>query len=88
MGMKIEDIIYRATWNSANSIKRDDLGHLSEGAVADVAVFFVRKGKFGFIDAGGNKMDGDRRLEAELTIRAGKIVWDQNGIAAKNWVNK
>ena len=88
MGMNIEDIIFRATWNSANSIKRVDLGQLSEGAVADVAVLSVRKGNFGFIDAGGNKMDGDRRLEAELTIRAGKIVWDQNGIAAKNWLNK
>ena len=88
MGMNIEDIIFRATWNSANSIKRDDLGQLSEGAEADVAILRIRKGSFGFIDAGGNKMDGDRRLEAELTIRAGKIVWDQNGIAAQNWVNK
>jgi dihydroorotase len=88
MGMTIEDIIFRATWNSANSIKRDDLGQLSEGAEADVAVLSVRKGSFGFVDAGGNKMDGDSRLEAELTIRAGKIVWDQNGIAAQNWLNK
>jgi dihydroorotase len=88
MGMNIEDIIFRATWNSANSIKRDDLGQLSEGAEADVAVLSIRKGNFGFVDAGGYKMDGDRRLEAELTIRAGKIVWDQNGIAAQNWLNK
>ncbi|MEI6048487.1 MAG: amidohydrolase/deacetylase family metallohydrolase [Bacteroidota bacterium] len=88
MGMNIEDIIFRATWNSANSIKRDDLGQLSEGVEADVALLSIRKGNFGFIDAGGNKMTGDRRLEAELTIRAGKIVWDQNGIAAQNWSNK
>ena len=33
-------------------------------------------------------MNGDRKLEAELTIRAGKIVWDQNGLAAKSWLNK
>lgn len=84
MGMKIEDIIYRATWNSAVSIKRDDLGQLSEGADADVAVISIRKGSFGFIDAAGNKLAGDRRLEAELTIRAGKVVWDQNGIAANS----
>jgi dihydroorotase len=88
MGMNIEDIIFRATWNSANSIKRDDLGQLSEGADADIAILSIRKGNFGFIDAGGNKMDGDRKLEAELTIRAGKIVWDQNGIAAQNWLKK
>ena len=88
MGMTIEDIIFRATWNSANSIKRHDLGHLSEGAEADIAVLSVRKGNFGFIDAGGDKMNGDRKLEAELTIRAGKIVWDQNGIAAQDWTKK
>ena len=88
MGMAIEDIVFRATWNSATSIKREDLGHLSEGAVADIAVLSIRKGSFGFIDAGGNKMAGDRRLEAELTIREGKVVWDQNGMAAKEWAKK
>ncbi len=88
MGMTIEDIVFRATWNSALSIKREDLGHLSEGAVADIAVLSVRKGNFGFIDTRGNKMAGDRRLEAELTIREGKVVWDQNGLAAREWVKK
>lgn len=85
MGMSIQDIILRATWNPAKSIKREDLGHLSEGAVADVAVLSIQQGKFGFIDAGGNRLDGDRKLEAELTIREGKIVWDLNGLAAQKW---
>jgi dihydroorotase len=88
MDMNLKDIIFRATWNSASSLKRNDLGHLSEGAVADVAVLSIRKGNFGFIDTGGNKLEGDQKLEAELTIRAGKIVWDQNGIAAQNRVKK
>jgi dihydroorotase len=88
MGMNIEDIIFRATWNSARSVKRDDLGHLSVGTEADVAVLSIRKGNFGFIDTGGNRLEGDRKLEAELTIRAGKIVWDQNGISAQNWIKK
>jgi dihydroorotase len=88
MGMNIEDIIFRATWNSARSVKRDDLGHLSEGAVADVTVLSIRSGNFGFIDTGGNRLEGDRKLEAELTIRAGKIVWDQNGISAQDWLKK
>ena len=83
MGMSFQDIIFRATWNSANSIKRDDLGHLSEGAVADVVVISMIKGKFGFIDTKGTRLDGNQKLEAELTIRAGKIVWDQNGISAQ-----
>jgi dihydroorotase len=85
MGMTINDIILRATWNPAKSIKRNDLGNLSEGAVADIAILSVLNGKFGFVDAGGTKLEGNRKLEAELTIRAGKIVWDLNGLAAQEW---
>jgi dihydroorotase len=85
MGMKIQDVVFRATWNSALSVKREDLGNLAEGSVADLAVLRIRTGSFGFVDAGGNKMEGDRKLEAELTIRAGKIVWDLNGISAQPW---
>ena len=56
MGMAIEDIVYRATWSTAQSINREDLGNLSEGSVADIVVLSVRKGSFGFIDTRGNKM--------------------------------
>ena len=85
IGMSIEDVITRATWNSATSIKCEDLGNLGKGSVADIAVLRVLNGKFGFIDAGGNRLQGNRKLEAELTIRAGKIVWDLNGISAQEW---
>jgi dihydroorotase len=85
MGMSLQDVILHATWAPAQSIKRTDLGHLSPGAAADVAVWNVRKGKFGFVDAGGNRIDGDRKLENELTLRDGKIVWDLNGMAAKKF---
>jgi dihydroorotase len=50
MGMSIQDVVLRATWNPANVIRRKDLGHLSVGADADVTVFNIRKGDFGFID--------------------------------------
>jgi dihydroorotase len=85
MGMSKEDVLLRATWMPAKSIKRNDLGTLSEGAVADVAVLSIRQGDFGFIDAGGNRISGKQKFEAELTIRAGKIVWDLNGISAKEF---
>lgn len=85
MGMSLHDVILRSTWNPARYIGREDLGHLSEGAAADVAVFNVREGAFGFIDARGRSMQGDRKLEAELTIRAGDVVWDLNGISVPRW---
>jgi dihydroorotase len=84
MGMEMEDVIVSATSAPAKSIKRTDLGHLGEGAVADIAVLGLRHGIFGFVDAGGNKIEGKQKFEAELTIREGKIVWDLNGISAVN----
>ena len=85
MGMPVQDAIYRATWSPANVINRKDLGHLSVGSDADVAIFALRKGDFGFMDVRGTKLKGTQKLEAELTIRAGKIVWDLNGLSATVW---
>lgn len=82
LGMDVQDIIFRASWSPALSIKRPDLGNLDVGAEADIAVLGIREGSFGFIDSGGNKVTGKRKFEAEMTIRAGKIVWDLNGLAA------
>jgi len=83
IGMSLEEVIARGSWNAAKSINRTDLGNLSEGAVADIAVLRVREGRFGFTDAGGNVVQGTKKLEAELTVRAGKVVWDLNGISGK-----
>ena len=83
--MPIDEVIASVTWNPAKIIKRTDLGHLSVGAVADITVFNLRKGEFGFIDTKGKKMTGDKKLECELTIREGKVVYDLNGLAASEW---
>ena len=65
-----------ATWNPAQEIKREDLGNLSVGSVADIAIINLREGKFGFFDYTGYKIEGNKKLECEMTIRAGKIVYD------------
>jgi dihydroorotase len=85
MGMSLQDVMLRSTWNPAGYIKREDLGHLSEGAEADIAVFRLREGDFGFVDTRGRTRKGTKKLEAELTIRAGQIVWDLNGLALPMW---
>jgi dihydroorotase len=85
LGLSVEDIILRSTWNPAKVIQRPELGHLSVGAEADLAVFNVREGKFGFMDSRGLTMNGDKKFEAELTLRSGKIVWDLNGISGQQW---
>lgn len=85
MGMSLQGAIERATWRSALSVGREELGHLSEGAVADLAILRLKEGRFGFVDARGYRMDGDRKLQAELTLREGRIVWDLNGLSAPHW---
>lgn len=85
MGLSLQEVVLRSTWNPATVIKREDLGHLSIGAEADVAVFNLREGDFGFMDIRKTKHKGSHKLEAELTLRAGRIVWDLNGISAPLW---
>ncbi|WP_026629981.1 amidohydrolase/deacetylase family metallohydrolase [Dyadobacter alkalitolerans] len=81
MGMDLPSVIKASTWEPAQVIKRENLGHISENAIADVAIFSMRKGNFGFYDKTGYKMEGKEKLECEMTIMGGKIVYDLNGIA-------
>lgn len=85
MGMTLQEVVLRSTVNPADAINRPDLGHLSQGAEADIAVFNLRKGDFGFLDVRGTKLKGTQKLEAELTLRGGKVVWDLNGLAGPLW---
>jgi len=85
LNMSVAEVIACTTWKPAQIINRTDLGHLSVGAVADIAVLNLRKGTFGFIDTLGKRMDGDKKLECELTLREGEIVWDLNGISKPLW---
>lgn len=83
MGMPLKNVLQRGSWNPAKAIKRDDLGHLSVGAEADIAILGVLSGNFGFVDARNNRISGNQKLVAELTIKAGEVVWDLNGLSAK-----
>ena len=81
MGMDLPAVIKATTWNPAQEIQRPELGNLSVGTEADIAIFDLRGGNFGFFDYVGDRIKGNKKLECELTIRAGKIVYDLNGIA-------
>ena len=81
MGMPLIDVIKASTWEPAKVIKREELGNLSVGGIADIAILNLRQGDFGFFDKTGYKVKGKQKFECEMTIRAGKIVYDLNGIA-------
>ncbi len=88
MGMSLPDVIMKSTWKPAQVISKTDLGHLSVGAPADVSVLRLRQGEFGFVNTGGGRMPGKMKLECELTVRDGKVVWDANGISFPAWDKK
>jgi dihydroorotase len=85
MGMSVEQVIAAGTWHPARQIKREQLGNLSVGAVADVSVLRLETGQFGFIDVYGARLRGTKRLAAELTLKDGKVMWDRNGLAREDW---
>ena len=81
LGMDLKSVINATTWKPAQVINRTELGHLSVGSEADIAILSIRTGKFGLFDPRGVKVETDKKLECEMTIRAGRIVYDLNGIA-------
>ena len=85
LGMPLPEVIARATWNPARQIRQDTIGHLSVGAPADVAVLRLERGQFGYLDIDGVRMPGAERLTCELTLRAGAVVYDLNGLAGTAW---
>ena len=85
MGMPLNEAVEKATVTPARNIHRPELGTLTVGDEADVAVFQLEEGEFGFVDSGQARMDGGKRLQCHMTVRAGTVVWDLNGISRPAW---
>ena len=85
MGLSIDDVVLRSTWNPAREIGREDLGHLSPDAAADIAVLRMERGTFGFVDLDGARLRGTQKLACELTLRDGKVMYDLNGMTRPDW---
>lgn len=85
LGLKPDQIIQWSTWNPAREIQHEELGNLSVGSPADVAVLSLDHGHFGFTDMYGARMDGTEKFECQMTVHNGKIVYDLNGISRPDW---
>ncbi len=85
IGLSLQEVVADMTSHPAHEIKHDELGNLSVGSVADVAVLSLQKGRFGFVDMVNTRKDGTQKLVAELTIKDGKIVYDLNGLESLAW---
>ena len=85
MGMSLDDVIAKSTWAPAREFHLQTLGNLSIGSAADVTVLRVDHGKFGFVDSYGGRLTGTQRLDCEMTVRNGLVVWDLNGMSRDEW---
>jgi len=85
MGMTLPQVIEASTWHPAQQIKRTELGSLSVGNTADIAVLNVQKGTFGFTDVNGAKMMGTQNITADITLKGGRVYWDLNGRFRPLW---
>ena len=85
LGLSVDDVIAKSTWNPAREIHHDELGNLSVGSIADVSVLRVEHGKFGFTDMYGARMDGNQKFVCELTVKGGRVIYDLNGISRPDW---
>ncbi len=85
MGMTLMETVDRATRRPAQAIGRPDLGRLEAGYVADITVLRILKERFGYPDAGGRRIFGQKRLSVEMTIREGRVIWDLQGRMASDW---
>ena len=85
MGMSLTEAVEKSTVAPARNIRRPELGTLTVGSDADVAVFELEEGEFSFVDSGRAGMQGTQRLLCHMTVRAGEVVWDLNGRSSPDW---
>ena len=78
LGMPLQDVVLRSTWNPAVNIHHEELGHLSVGALADIAVWQLLSGEFRYRDERNGSVVGKQRLLCDMTLKDGRVEWDWN----------
>jgi dihydroorotase len=71
LGLSLPEAIRMTTTAPAHAIRRPELGTLTVGAAADVAVFRLEQGSFTFYDSFFEQREGSVRLRNVLTLRDG-----------------
>jgi dihydroorotase len=85
LGVPLADVIRRSTVAPAKEINHPELGTLTPGSAADVAVFTLEEGSFDYVDCQRTTFTGNQRLRCELTVYAGDIVYNPGGRGLKTW---
>jgi dihydroorotase len=85
LGVPLPQVIEMSTVAPAREINHPELGTLSPGSDADVAVFTLDEGDYSYIDCSRFRFDGTSKLTCDMTIRSGEIVYNPSGIGRPDW---
>ncbi len=88
MGQSMKDVATEYDLGDpAREIHHEELGNLSIGAIADVAILRVARGDFRLhrYRRTRARLRGTQKIVCELTLKDGKVVYDLNGITRPDW---
>ncbi len=86
LGVPLEEVIRRTTVIPAQMIHRPELGNLSVGSTADIAVLEIMNGKFAYLGSFGGKVMGNQKIQCVMTMFGGKILYDHPyGLSVPLW---
>ncbi len=85
MGVPLNEVIRRATVNPAAEIRHPELGTLSVGSAADIAVLTYSKALYGYTDTSAGMLRGNGKLTCAMTILSGNVLFDPAGRSKVEW---
>ena len=88
MGMPMAEVVERSTVKPAEWINHTELGTLTPGAPADIAVLEFQDRPCGLIDSGPTGyriMQAEGRLINQITILEGAVRFDYDGHTKDDW---
>lgn len=68
LGMPLNEVIAASTVNAAVALKRSELGSLRPGSPGDASILSLNEGRFDYVDAIGEHMEGSQRILAEGVV--------------------
>ena len=85
IGVPLNQVIEMSTVAPAKELRRPELGTLSVGAAADIAVFDLEEGAFTFVDCEQTTLTGNQRLTCQMTVYNGNVVYNPHGKGLVTW---
>lgn len=74
LGIPLDEVVRLCTWSPARAVGiPESIGTLRPGAEADVAIFRLEEGEFGFMDCERQAVVGGKRLVPVNVIRGGEV---------------